>query len=198
MEGGDHSKLREVVIANSTSDTWVGAKAEWKLLFIYDADGACVCGHAIVENCVIENKLNANQLIVGNVCVNQFQEDELAVEGKARSSLRKVRANPTGCKANKALLGLALRLGILSHSEWNWYSKQTQGKGSRTRYAEGGDPAALAFRTKINRLILLGFCADRPKCNCGEYAKPRQNSHNQTYFYSCARWPNGCAFTKTV
>ncbi|EFA81023.1 hypothetical protein PPL_05858 [Heterostelium album PN500] len=46
-------------------------------------------------------------------------------------------------------------------------------------------------KRKINKLILLGFCGDRPKCRCGIHMKPRQNGRNGSSFYSCANFTSG-------
>jgi hypothetical protein len=65
-------KLKEVVLENSNASrlgyrcTRVGPhiylrRARWD---------PCICGHhPITDHCVIENRVNGNQLEVGNVCV---------------------------------------------------------------------------------------------------------------------------------
>jgi len=57
---------------------WDLAKEEWQLDSIGWAnlqDGKkCLCGHPICELCYITNKFNNNNLLVGNVCVNNFFE----------------------------------------------------------------------------------------------------------------------------
>jgi hypothetical protein len=67
-------KLAKEIIDLSFSNTWEEAKREWFLSHIYFSHfhENCLCGHEIVECCVLENTLNKNRCIVGNVCVNKF------------------------------------------------------------------------------------------------------------------------------
>lgn len=174
---------------------WFVAKKEWRLLTIFDMESNCACTHSIMENCVIQNKQNNHELTVGNVCINHFGEEELAVPPSCRSSLKNLQDDPNDSKANDTLLELSMRLHIISRSEHDQYQDLTTGKGSRNRFnSEHPDFDKVAFnvRKKINGLICLGFRADRPKCACGVFMKPRQNGRNGSYFYSCASYPRGC------
>lgn len=205
-ENSDQKRLRRKVIENSFADDWESAKTEWELISIYDKDNECICRHKIVENCVIRNRNNANELIVGNVCVNQFKEAELSVPHSCRRSLKQLqlrrrnpdvpkanRANPDVPKANRALIDVAVRLKILSENEGKWYGKAATNSSMREKKME--------FRRKINSLILMGFTDERPECHCGELAKPRQNSSTKEFFYSCYHgryvnkiWTSRCNF----
>jgi hypothetical protein len=206
-EESNQKELQRRVIKLSESDLWTEAKTEWILLYIYDKENHCACGHRIYENCVIKNVKTEAKLIVGNVCINQFKEDELHVEPSARQSLKKLIDDPGNTFANAHLLSVALRTGILSKAEHTEYSKKTTGPGKLNRYNpskyDGGTQneqynTERLFRAKINGLIVLGFSAQRPECTCGLYTKPRQNSHNKSFFYSCVLWPNGCDFTQNA
>jgi hypothetical protein len=68
------NRLREAVIALSVADTWHEAKHGWKLVSIFftEVPGTCLCGHPILENCVLYNRENGRETIVGNVCVARF------------------------------------------------------------------------------------------------------------------------------
>lgn len=106
------------------------------------------------------------------------------------------------CSARKTdslgLIQSPLRLNILSKNEVNYYKMITTGEGSVKRFKidhDDFDPQKFNIRRKINNLIILGFCSTRPKCQCNQFAKPRKNSRNGSYFYSCYYWPNGCRFT---
>jgi hypothetical protein len=70
----DNYKLAKEIIELSISNTWEEAKKEWFLSSIYFSHNHenCLCGHEIVECCVLENTLNKNNCIVGNICVNNF------------------------------------------------------------------------------------------------------------------------------
>ena len=76
--GGEKSneyQLIKEIISRSVSGQWDEAKQEWHLSEIYREDEplTCLCGHTpIIEICVLKNKLNNKDAIVGNVCVNKF------------------------------------------------------------------------------------------------------------------------------
>jgi hypothetical protein len=51
------------------------AKGEWKLNELYEAEEpeTCLCGHfLIIEICILQNKVNAQLVTVGNCCVKKF------------------------------------------------------------------------------------------------------------------------------
>ena len=68
-------KLSQRIIALSQASSWTLAKQEWSLHSIYQAEepDTCLCGHfPIIEICVLKNKLNDNETVVGNHCVRNF------------------------------------------------------------------------------------------------------------------------------
>jgi hypothetical protein len=67
-------KLKKEIINLSVSDEWEIAKKEWDVWTIFIEEGwdNCLCGQSIKECCVLRNKLNKHECIVGNVCVNNF------------------------------------------------------------------------------------------------------------------------------
>ena len=68
-------KLSQEIINLSDADCWDLAKLEWELEDVYreDEPDTCLCGRfPINEICVLRNKRNNNQTIVGNVCVKKF------------------------------------------------------------------------------------------------------------------------------
>lgn len=68
-------KLTSEILRLSVATHWVAAKSEWSLVEVYESEepDECLCGHfPIIEICVIQNKRNRNEAIVGNVCVNKF------------------------------------------------------------------------------------------------------------------------------
>ena len=205
-EISDQKQLHETIIDHSDANTWMDAKKEWILVFIYDRQSNCICGHFIVENCVIYNATTDISLVVGNVCINHFNEPMLTVKSVARACLTGLH-NGTRTTANKDLIDVAHRTRVLSFNEMAYYKKMTTGKNSRTRFDpthEYYNAKATQNRDKINVLIKLGFSAERPNCNCGKPAKPRQSSKTLRYFYSCAdggyvneKWKD-CGFSKNV
>lgn len=75
MKEHNATRLTKEIIALSNSNTWELAKNEWVLSEVYEEDEptTCLCGHfPIIEICVIRNKLNGAETIVGNVCVKKF------------------------------------------------------------------------------------------------------------------------------
>ena len=69
--------LIQAITAKSVAQSWDEAKREWDLMEIYFCEEGfaetCICGHyPIKECCVLDNKLNRNTVIVGNVCVKRF------------------------------------------------------------------------------------------------------------------------------
>jgi hypothetical protein len=195
-EVSDQVLLKQKVIENSIADTWEEAKKEWRLEFIFDKITNCVCcNHRTTENCVIKNKHNGSRLIVGNVCVNHFDEDELKVNKSCWSSLQTLQqqddVTETDPKpiANRQLVELARRLNILSEYEARAYNKSRNYPNP--------------LRDKWNQLIKYAFHPDRPLCSCREreYAKPKYGEDGR-YFYGCGRFKQddgrNCGFRKYI
>lgn len=67
-------QLMERIVEMSVADNFQQAKLEWILTRIYKKDdGECLCGHSpIINHCVLTNKLNGNETIVGSSCVQKF------------------------------------------------------------------------------------------------------------------------------
>jgi hypothetical protein len=66
--------LMDEIVGMSKADNFQQAKLEWILIRIYkEPGGVCLCGHAPITNhCVLKNKLNGNETIVGSSCVQKF------------------------------------------------------------------------------------------------------------------------------
>lgn len=73
----------------SSSNDWDKAKNEWVLDNVFIDESHCICGHAIIENCVIRNKVNGNDCVVGNCCVKKFMSEEIGSK-EIFSSIRKL------------------------------------------------------------------------------------------------------------
>lgn len=75
MERSNRCQLMEGIVALSEGRTWYEAKLEWDLcdIFHQDEPDTCLCGHfPILELCVLLNRKNGKEVIVGNVCVKKF------------------------------------------------------------------------------------------------------------------------------
>ena len=62
-----------VLCAASVAGKYAEAITEW----VFDgesfmSESSCICEHPIVQNMVVYNRLNDNQLIVGNCCIKKF------------------------------------------------------------------------------------------------------------------------------
>ena len=55
---------------------WHAIRSEWVYIASYqNQKNYCLCGHFIVENCLIQNVLTKSICIIGNVCVRQFNHE---------------------------------------------------------------------------------------------------------------------------
>ena len=57
---------------------WDTCRQEWEGEYYSTNPAHCICGVKIVDQYVIRNKLTRAELIVGNVCIKQF--DKLLIE----------------------------------------------------------------------------------------------------------------------
>lgn len=67
--------LPKEIIRLSEAKTWDRAKQEWELDDIVETEYCehyCLCGHPIKELCILKNKYNGKEAIVGNFCVKKF------------------------------------------------------------------------------------------------------------------------------
>lgn len=76
-------KLQNEIIKLSNSTDWIDAKLEWIISDIYKIEEwqnpeTCLCSHyPITEICELHNTINWNNVIVWNVCVNKFINENL-------------------------------------------------------------------------------------------------------------------------
>ena len=184
-------QLKSVVINNSEADTWIAAKAEWTLVDInYETGGTCECGqYPITQRCIISNRQNGNELVVGNVCINQFGDKALQVSNvrillsgfflcnlyfmlinllqSCFANLKKISDEPGSHNASKELRTVARNIGILKDWEFDKYNDIADGK--RTHFMLGHDRFQkwkYDFRKQFNEKINLGFHTNRPLCHC--------------------------------
>ena len=70
-----HKQLSAEIVQRSVATRWDEARLEWGLETVYFADepDTCLCGHfPIIELCVLRNKKNGREAVVGNHCVKKF------------------------------------------------------------------------------------------------------------------------------
>lgn len=112
-------QFRRGVEALSESKWFSSALREWEHVETYPVEegGTCICGHFIIDHCVIRNRLNRNLLIVGNCCVKKFTGIS---KSKHFDAIRRVRKDITK-PLNPACLGEALNNRIINEDEYRFY-----------------------------------------------------------------------------
>jgi len=70
--GSDFKRLEWEIVLRSEGNDFESARHEWRFVELFVVEGECVCGKAIMDNCVIEHVKTGERLIVGNVCVKRF------------------------------------------------------------------------------------------------------------------------------
>jgi hypothetical protein len=108
-----HEILVKTLIEYSSSSNWYKAKKEWFINDIYETDRdyeRCSCSHyPIKEIITIHNKINDNELIIGNCCIKKIIEDENDY-AKFFQAIRNK-------KINKAVIDQSYKDGILNKWE---------------------------------------------------------------------------------
>lgn len=79
--------------------------------------GTCICGHFIMERCIIRNRINGETLIVGNCCMKKFIHIDTS---KHFDAIRRVRRDITR-PFNPACLWEALVGKIINEDEYHFY-----------------------------------------------------------------------------
>lgn len=116
-------KLSMEILDLSKANNWDKARKEWYLDYIYeiprqDDPETCLCGHyPIREVCVIKNKENGNEAIVGNCCVNKFIG---LTTNKLFSSIKNVKKDNSK-SFNADVIDLAYKRGIINDWEYSFY-----------------------------------------------------------------------------
>jgi hypothetical protein len=140
-------RLVDEIIARSGADDWHEARREWELdhVFMLDADecGTCLCGHTpIRECCVLANRHNGAEVIVGNCCVKRFMQlpSEAIFAG-----LRRIAEDPRKAPGT-ALVEFATGRG--------WLSVYEQGFLRDTARRRSPSAKVLAIRQQVNAKLL--------------------------------------------
>jgi hypothetical protein len=139
--------LARAIIARSVADNWPLARREWDLADVYfcrDPLGTCLCTHfPIVEHCLLINRENGNEVVVGNVCVHRFfgLPSELIFKG-----LRRIASDQTK-SMGEAAVEHAHAHGWLNDWERSFYLDTC----CRRRLSE----RQLAKREQINLQVLV-------------------------------------------
>ncbi|WP_175774159.1 hypothetical protein [Burkholderia anthina] len=163
MESHNHARLIASLLPDSVAKTWAAAQYEWELHKIqilrdFDAEtgemvthgtSVCRCGHEpIVELCILKNKENGNEAVVGNVCVKKF----LGIDnGELFQGVKRIQKN-INAAPNRSIIHYAWdRKLIPSEHELAVLQRST-----RIDFAKLNDYQR-AKRVTFNRMILAHF-----------------------------------------
>lgn len=148
-EGTNEYKLIQEIIDLSESKNYFQAFQEWDLIEVYNIDAkhddplTCLCGHyPIYEICHIQNKLNGNKAIVGNVCINKFFETDADFIFKCVKRLKQ----DISKSMNQSMLDYALKKGYTLHWEYTFYCKRIHKRNL--------NEAEVRLKIKINTKVL--------------------------------------------
>lgn len=141
-----NSRLMAEIMPLSEAETWDEARLEWGLLAIIFADEpeTCPCGHfPIVELCGIENRVNGNRTIIGNVCVKKFLG---LPSGKLFAAVKRIAKDRTR----------SLNAETISHAlDRGWITEWEAGFCRDTHGMRRLSPKQRATRVSINENVLF-------------------------------------------
>lgn len=136
-----NQKFRSELQAYSESRHLPDCLFEWRHVKTYLAEkaGICICGHVMMEQCIIRNLLNGENLVVGNRCVKQFPGiDTIKSVCRVRREIK--------MPLNPACLHEALNKGVVHHREYEFYMN--------TWWKNWLTPKQIIWRIVINNKIL--------------------------------------------
>jgi len=151
-------KLMRRIIELSEADIWEKAKLEWVWIdtfFIADGDEyeTCLCGHyPIKECCVIRNKKNGRETIIGNCCINKFMDTESDLIFQCIRRLQ----DDIEKSLNVATIEYAYRMRVISRWEYNFYYDVRSKRNLSYKQT--------AVKLKINERVLNRFRKGYKKC----------------------------------
>lgn len=104
----EQSKFYKELCSNSINKDPKLAVLEWDFLYSYEENNKCICGQIIFENCLIQNKHNKVELIIGNVCINKFLDKDYTFLFKGIKSIK------NGNMPNKSFLSYCYARGYIN------------------------------------------------------------------------------------
>ena len=152
----EYLNLIKAVIEASESNDWNNAKHEWYLTDVQLCDYSngpeyCLCGHEIRELCFIKNKLNGNELMVGNVCVKKF----LGIRSdKIFNALKKIKKDITA-SVNTETLQHAWERNWINQKAYDFYTQNIRKRSLTLRQQE--------WKSDINKRIIERMVSSRKR-----------------------------------
>lgn len=146
MNNSHIRRFKSKLLACSVSRNFHLAKLEWKHVETYFPEdgefGTCICGHLIIEHCVIRNIHNGISLIVGNCCVKKILNIDVS---KNFSAMRRVLKDITK-PLNLSCLQEALINKTINNTEYIFYSETWRKRNLSSKQ--------IKWRIAINEKIL--------------------------------------------
>jgi len=68
------------IVDMSQGNDFTRAKLEWYLVELWKEQNHCLCGHFIIQSCLIKNDITGHEVVVGNCCVKKFLNNMSADE----------------------------------------------------------------------------------------------------------------------
>ncbi len=140
------------IVALSEADDWDRARLEWQIedIYIQREPETCLCGHfPINELCVLRNRKNYKQTIVGNICVKKFMK---LSSGRMFAAIKRVTADETK----------ALNAHVIEHAfAKQWINDWEHGFYLDTWRKRDLSDAQMTKRREINRKVLAKVRTDR-------------------------------------
>ena len=144
--------LGKRIVALSEADDWDRARLEWRIedIYIQREPKTCLCGHfPINELCVLRNRRNSNQAIVGNICVKKFMK---LSSDRMFSAIKRVVADETK----------ALNVQVIDHAfAKRWINDWEHGFYLDTWRKRKLSDRQMTKRREINRKVLAQVRANR-------------------------------------
>jgi hypothetical protein len=146
----------KIIIDCSNSKIWNDAAKEWdwidSYLIPFDEDlDFCLCGHLIRECCIIRNRNNGHERVVGNCCVNKFMTTESDLVFQC---INRLHSNITN-SLNSATIEYAYRKCAISPWEYEFYYDVMRKRKLSSKQAQ--------IKIRINKTVLNIFNRNKMK-----------------------------------
>jgi hypothetical protein len=141
--------LKEEMLGKSRASSWDEARLEWSFheAYMNATPTHCLCGHGILERCVLHNASTNCFVLVGSRCVREFMHElcQVVPVGAIFASIRRVRADPSK-SFHGHLVKWAHAKRHISDRALAWYNDNR-----RNRKLSHGE---LKYRETLNRRIM--------------------------------------------
>jgi hypothetical protein len=144
-------QLKDEIISRSVAGSWEEARREWALREVYFASepDQCLCGQfPIIELCVLTNRRNGREAVVGNVCVKRFLQ---LPSDRIFAGLKRIQVKPAAALTEEAIEYAFERRWINAWEREFYLDTRTKRKMSERQ---------AAIRLQINERVSAGVARD--------------------------------------